>query len=40
LAVLGIQDSDQTPAEAIRELNAEIERLRALKPQDDRETKL
>jgi len=29
LAVLGIQDSTQTPAEAIRELNAEIERLRA-----------
>jgi hypothetical protein len=28
LAVLGIQDSDQTPADAIRELNAEIERLR------------
>jgi hypothetical protein len=27
LAVLGIQDSDQTPADAIRELNAEIERL-------------
>lgn len=30
LAVLGIQDSDQTPADAIRELNAEIERLRGL----------
>lgn len=29
LAVLGIQDSNQAPAEAIRELNAEIERLRA-----------
>jgi hypothetical protein len=29
LAVLGIQDSDQTPADAIRELNAEIERLSA-----------
>lgn len=29
LAVLGIQDSTQTPAEAIRELIAEIERLRA-----------
>jgi hypothetical protein len=30
LAVLGIQDSTQTPAEAIRELIAEIERLRGL----------
>lgn len=29
LQVLGIQDSDQTPADAIRELHAEIERLRA-----------
>jgi hypothetical protein len=27
LAVLGIQDSDQTPADAIRERDAEIERL-------------
>ena len=27
LAVLGIQDSHVTPAEAVRELNAEIERL-------------
>lgn len=29
LAVLGIQDSDQTPADAIRERDAEIEQLRA-----------
>lgn len=29
LAVLGIQDSTQTPADAIRERDAEIERLRA-----------
>ena len=30
---LGIEDSDTTPAEAVRELKAEIERLRAaLKP--------
>ena len=29
LAVLGIQDSDQTPADAIRELNARIEALEA-----------
>lgn len=29
LALLGIQDSDQTPADAIRDLNAEIERLHA-----------
>lgn len=28
LAVLGIQDGDQTPADAIRELKAEINRLR------------
>lgn len=32
LAELGIQDSTQTPAEAVRELNAEIERLRAPVP--------
>jgi hypothetical protein len=31
-AVLGIQDSDTTPAEAVRELQAEIERLRAALP--------
>ncbi len=30
LAVLGIQDSDQTPADAIRERDAEIERLNLL----------
>jgi len=30
LAVLGIQDSDQTPADAIRERDAEIERLRCV----------
>jgi hypothetical protein len=30
LAVLGIQDSTQTPAEAIRERDEEIEKLRAL----------
>ena len=29
LAVLGIQDSNQTPADAIRELNARIEALEA-----------
>ena len=32
LRELGIQDSTTTPAEAIRELNAEIERLRAALP--------
>ncbi len=30
LAVLGIQNSDQTPADAIRALMAEIERLREI----------
>ena len=35
LAELGIQDSTQTPAEAVRELNAEIERLRAALPSTD-----
>lgn len=30
LAVLGIQDSTQTPAEAIRELHSEVDNLRSL----------
>ena len=35
VAELGIQDSVQTPAEAVRELNAEIERLHAAAKESD-----